>query len=733
MKFCPKCGLELVNQQSDNIKSKHSIKPLAIVAGILALCLVIGSVALVIVFRQPKKEQLMKEGLTDYYEINEKVHEIESGYSDSNGFVFPENINSTIEAVGAYAKELHESKRIKEYNITEGYSVWIKFNSGIEYVYSPLQKDKDASIVDTYQPCLSQYPTDEFDYQTYSIACVDNSAENIVTVLDEYTFDNNYDDKSVTLEELKSFGKDTIIIWHGHGGYNNKTHSYLLTGFELNQNDIVANPSYILQHTELFDDFLNGRVICSNSGYAAVTHIFFDYYLDDMSGSMLYLGACCSGKDETLSSVFLSKGASAVIANSDTICTYYNLNIISSTFSQMLKDSGFDNKYDTLQTAIDKAMAKHGEYCCEENKAHPVIYGNRDFRLSEKDATKTLNSSFNAGDFIIKSGDGFICNNGNRAYYKESITDQGNYVTVNDYCTSMMSDGEVVYYASHNNSNAEVDDPQEVYVVNINGTQTKTLFSTSGSIKFVTCVDDCLYYIEYSDYSKNKLMKYDLLKDKSEEVSQSFLSSNYYIKEAKPLGMYIYMTLKNNTTSKGKVIAYNWLNKQSTDIVDTDYNTSALCYCDEDKLLIDVGQYDNSSTTKINHYIYKVNSAGEVEKSAKLPDGMDVQIVSSDGKFALCFSSMNSSDFDLYKVDLQNGEVQRTEGGAGRFKGKGYGVTHDLVDPENIYFVGGTPYLYDESNNTIVEKKCSYQVGYEAYAVVDGYIVTRDLKTYNIR
>lgn len=733
MKFCPKCGAELENQQPDTNRSKHKIKPFAIIIGIIVLCLVIGAATLVIVSGQRDKKQLIKEGLADYSEINSKVHEIESVYSDSNGFVLPENVDVAIGAVGTYAKELYESKEIKEYNITEGYSVWIRFNSGIEYVYSPLQRDKDASAIETYQPCLSQYPTDEFDYQAYSQTCVDNSAEIIEKIMDGYTFDRNLDDKAVSLEELKSFKKDSIIIWHGHGGYNEKTHAYLLTGFELTQNDIAANPSYILQHKDLFDDFLNGRVICSNSGYAAVTHIFFDHYLGDLSGSVLYLGACCSGKDKTLQSVFRSKGASAVIANSETICTHYNLDMIFSTFSQMLKSSGADKKYDTLQTAVNKAIAKNGEYCCEKDKAHPIVYGNGEFRLSEKDVTKTLNSGFEAGDFIIKSGDGFIGNNGNHAYYKESVTDQGNCVTLNNYCTNMMSDGEVVYYASHNNAEAKVDDPQKVYVVNVNGTQTKELFSTNGSIKFVTCANDCLYYIEYIDYSKNRLMKYDLSKDEVEDVSRSFLPGNYFIKEVKPFGMSIYMTLQNNSTSKGKVIAYNRQENRSTDIAETDYNSGALCYGDEDKLLIDVGQYDGSSATKINHYIYKVNSAGEVEKSAKLPDGMDVQIVSSDGKFVLCFSSMNSSDFDLYKVDLKTGDVQRTEGGAGRFKGKGYGVMRDLVHPEKLYFIGVMPYLYDGSSNTIVEKDCSYEIGYEAFAVVDGYIVTRDLNDYKIQ
>lgn len=730
MKFCPKCGTELVNQQSDNNKPKRNIKPLAIIAGILVLCLVIGTMVLVKVFRQPNKEQLMKDGLTDYFQINEKVLEIESEFTNTDGYVSPEKVDGAINAVGEYAKVLLDGGKIKEYDITVGYSVWMKFNSGFEYVYSPTLEEKKNSTATTYQPCFSMFPE---SIQELSKATIDASAENIEKVLDDYSFSENLDDQDVTIDEIKNIGKKQIVIWDGHGNFNNKTHSYLLTAFELDQYDFTSNPSYVLQHLEYLDDFLNGRIICDKSGYAAVTHIFFDYYLDDLSGSMVYLGACCSGKDQVLANAFLSHGAEAVVADTDTVCASYDNNVIFSTFSQMLKCSGFDNKYDTLQTAVDKAMAKHGEYCCEENKAHPVIYGNRDFRLSEKDATKTLNSSFNAGDFIIKSGDGFICNNGNRAYYKESITDQGNYVTLNDYCTSTMSDGEVVYYASHNNSNAEVDEPQEVYVVNVNGTQTKKLFSTNGSIKFVTCADDCLYYIEYNDYNKNKLMKYDLLKDKSEEVSRSFLSGNYFIKEAKPLGMSIYMTLQNKTDSKGKVIAYNWLNKQSTDIVDTDYNTGALCYCDEEKLLIDAGQYYNSTATKINHYIYKVNSVGEIEKSAKLPDGMDVQIVSSDGKFALCFSSMNSSDFDLYKVDLHTGEVQISEGGAGRFKGKGYGVTYDLVHPESIYYVGVTPYLYDESSNTIVEKECSHEIGYEVYAVVDGYIVTKDLNTYKIQ
>ena len=188
--------------KNNNRQKKKAIIITLVVIGVLIL---VSVVLCLTVFNKPNKEQLMKEGLTDYFEINDEVGNIESEFKGKNGYITRDNKEKAISAVGEYAKKLFNNKEIKEYNVTKGQSVWIQFNSGIEYVYVPAVDGMDSSEVSTYQPCLSTYDN---DLQKYSQECVDQSAENIQNTLEDYKFTNNYDNSDVDIENISDIGKN---------------------------------------------------------------------------------------------------------------------------------------------------------------------------------------------------------------------------------------------------------------------------------------------------------------------------------------------------------------------------------------------------------------------------------------------------------------------------------------------------------------------------------------------
>lgn len=171
-------------------------------------------------------EELVADGFSDYFVVNSEVKKIIAEFQADSGYIEYENVDNAINAVGEYAKTKYDNKEIKDYDITEGYSVWIQFNSGVEYMYVPQLEGYDSSTVSTYQPCLKMYDS---DIQTKSLECVDGAATDMDSRIEDYVFENNYDNEDITLDVIKEIGKNKIVIWHGHGGYNEKTHSTLMT------------------------------------------------------------------------------------------------------------------------------------------------------------------------------------------------------------------------------------------------------------------------------------------------------------------------------------------------------------------------------------------------------------------------------------------------------------------------------------------------------------------------
>lgn len=269
VKFCKNCGNRLKKENSNAPKKKKIIIP---VLCIVAVCTAIFIVLLFTIFNKPDKTQLMQQGMTDYFEINNEINEIEQEFTDSNGFVSCDNVDKAINAVGEYAEELYGKGQIKEYDITEGYSVWMRLNSGVEYVYSPAIKGTDSSDISTYQPCFSMY---DDDFQTYSQSCVDKSAENIGNILDDHSFANDYDDTDINFDVLADIGNNKVAIWHGHGGYSEQTHSFLATGLELDEEKFLLDPIYYIENIGYTDEYLSGELIFTNSGHIAVGNKFF--------------------------------------------------------------------------------------------------------------------------------------------------------------------------------------------------------------------------------------------------------------------------------------------------------------------------------------------------------------------------------------------------------------------------------------------------------------------------
>ena len=388
--YCPNCG-----KKTGLVSKKKKKKPfiLLLAAGLLIAVAIIWSVRSNAENKKSIEIEKVQQGFKDYFDIKKHVSEITSEYKNSDGFIKKEKINDSITAVGQYAKELYDSRIIKDYEITEGESVWIQFNSGVEYIYIPVIEGMDSSTISTYQPCLAMYSS---EFQELGNKCVDETAGGVSSNLNEYSFENNYDNETITLDLLKDIGKSELVIWHGHGGYNTRTHSFLMTGLELDEAAFLLDPIYYIQNLGYTNDYLTGRIVCSDSGYVMVTSKFFEKYLHNLKSNIIYLGACDTGKDDVLAKTFINKGAKTVIANTETIPTKYNLNMIASVFNELEKIS--ENQYQDVETALDRAKTINKKLYDQTGCISDVrIWGKTDTRLSNQ---KPKNESKTKDNFM---------------------------------------------------------------------------------------------------------------------------------------------------------------------------------------------------------------------------------------------------------------------------------------------------------------------------------------------
>ena len=147
----------------------------------------------------------------------------------------------------------------------------------------------------------------------------------------------------------------------------------------------------------------SGEMFYSQDCYL-IGSAFVDSYVPDgsLEHTLLYLGACSSGKDSRLAQAFLNKGAEAVYANSGIIHTVYNLSMINGVaegLCQTYEGGGFY----TVSDALDYAKDKHGAHdtgqyrdtevrLFTENQSFALDWY-EDFILTEREVVLVLDTS----------------------------------------------------------------------------------------------------------------------------------------------------------------------------------------------------------------------------------------------------------------------------------------------------------------------------------------------------
>jgi len=380
-----------------------------------------------------------KQDADEASDVFTEISSIEAGYADEDGYV-PEKLAQTvINDVADYIDILYEEGTVIDYEVNDDCIIY-QMASGLLLVFSPAVQDVDSIGYDTSmtvitcQPCLTSYGNYTEDYIawpegiTSPMDMPDEAAENITDDFSNYTFadSTDYDDSEVSLSVIQSFSPNQVILWHGHGGYSSWYHSFLLTGEDFDWSSWWWDAGYFLENVQGY------FILNSSTGKVCITSKYINKYCGSMDNSFVYLAACNSGEDSVLSDAFLNKGAVAVVANSKTIKTLYNLTMeytITSTMATVNSETG---NYYTLSEALAVAKGTYGndDRAYGGKGAAPTIFGG-----SEAD-------NFRFGDYESGTMPGDAAEYDGHYYYvfdlsDSSLTGAAAFAAAQEYCESL--------------------------------------------------------------------------------------------------------------------------------------------------------------------------------------------------------------------------------------------------------------------------------------------------------
>lgn len=354
-----------------------------------------------IVAATDQQEEALNNEITP---VANAINAATSAVAQTNPVIDTTTISYYIDSVRNAVQELYNNDEIANYT-ANALNIVIELNSGIKYIYAPQVNEIDAGAsgeapslqIATYQPCLSGYDSSlsqELQYIDNGAALIDKTFEFYHFFKNDTDADADFNNGEVDLNICTGFSQFNVLLWHGHGGYNYETGSFMVTGVQATREN---NKKY---YQLIRDD----DILISSSGYYMITASFIEKYVPDNSleNTVVYLGACSSGVDDTLANAFLGKGAKAVFANTATISTRYNLEMIyavSDGLCQQYEDGGFFSVSDALKYAKSQ-KGEYDPYYYERAQVH-LYTENPNFALdwyenytiSERDVVLVLDTS----------------------------------------------------------------------------------------------------------------------------------------------------------------------------------------------------------------------------------------------------------------------------------------------------------------------------------------------------
>ena len=289
-------------------------------------------------------EAKMLETLDEWIELDE------AGMKDEDGYLALAEWPELMEYMADTADLLQEEGLLSSFACyEEDCHIRYTLRSGLVVIYEPpIREYKDCAgsgNVSTFEPYYSaKYFSDKKNAPTAFEA-----RDKIVQLNIGYQYGTSLQDSSVTLASVKNGFQDAkagIVIWLGHGCYDESSGPCIVTGEIYNEES--------LKDFNKEEDYY----IIAGSDRVAVTGSWFRKVLPDHSldGELILLGTCKSLKDDRLSEALRAKGAECVVG-SDTSIYIPTLCSMTRDFIQELSTRDKDGRFTSATDAINKATA----------------------------------------------------------------------------------------------------------------------------------------------------------------------------------------------------------------------------------------------------------------------------------------------------------------------------------------------------------------------------------------
>lgn len=333
--------------------------------------------------------ELSNAEIAEFEETLDQIDQNAATYA-SGGFQTEEDVKSAIAAQKSYAKELGAQGVVSSYSADDN-SLYFKFENGLSYLYIAAPEGTDALSTDSEATVSSVETTGRTD----SLAAISTITSAFSATSSKWSASTAKTPSNITLAGLKELGgKQQLLIWAGHGGYNRKTGSVLDTGIDSDLNDKS-------QLIEIKNDRATIVDVAGDPGsHLAIMPAFVKRYVRGMSGSVVYLCACSTGEDSQLADAFLDNGATAVFGNTGSISHVYNVAMLQGVLTTFLTPDENGN-YPTLSKSLSTAKRTIGNDSAEYLER---VGADANFIESQRNVKVKLFGGTEAGDLKVQAG-----------------------------------------------------------------------------------------------------------------------------------------------------------------------------------------------------------------------------------------------------------------------------------------------------------------------------------------
>ena len=332
--------------------------------------------------------ELSKAEIAEFEETLEQIDQNAATYA-SGGFQTEDDVKNAVAAQKSYAKELEAQGVVSSYTADDN-SVYFKFENGLSYLYIAAPEGTDALSTDSEATVCSVETTGRAD----SLAAISTVTSAFSATSSKWSASTAKTPSNITLAGLKELGgKQQLLIWAGHGGYNRKTGSVLDTGIDSDLSDKA-------QLIEIKNDRATiVNVAGDPDSHLAITPGFVKRYVRDMGGSVVYLCACSTGEDSQLADAFLDNGATVVFGNTGSISHVYNVAMLQGVLTAFLTPDENGN-YPTLSKSLSTAKKNIGDDSAEYLER---VGADANFIESQRNVKVKLFGGTEAGDLKVQA------------------------------------------------------------------------------------------------------------------------------------------------------------------------------------------------------------------------------------------------------------------------------------------------------------------------------------------